>query len=87
MHCNTQFAERSALDLWDSNSGAGLQEMGFAKTVDLEDVLDRCAVTPRDLVNGLTATYPVMNHLCLSRSRRGRYLSDGNNRGRGAIDG
>jgi len=66
MHCNTQFAERSALDLWDSNSGAGLQEMGFAKTVDLQDVLDRCAVTPRDLIDGLAATYAVVDNLGLS---------------------
>jgi hypothetical protein len=40
--------------------------MGFAEAVDLEDVLDRCAVTPRDLIDGLAATYAVVDNLGLS---------------------
>jgi hypothetical protein len=40
--------------------------MGFAEAVDLENVLDRCAVTPGDLINCLTATYPVMDNLGFS---------------------
>jgi hypothetical protein len=40
--------------------------MGFAEAVDLEDVLDRCAVTPRDLVDGLATTYAVVDNLGLS---------------------
>ena len=56
--------------------------MGFAEAVDLEDVLDRCAVTPRDLIDGLAATYAVVDNLGLSCPSGGLYLSDCNNRGR-----
>jgi hypothetical protein len=56
-----------ALDFWDSKGGADLQEMGFAEAVDLENVLDRCAITAGYLIDGLAATYAVVDNLGLSR--------------------
>ena len=71
-----------ASDFWDSKGGAHFQEMGFAEAVDLEDVLDRCAVTAGYLIDGFAATYAVVDNLGLSCPSGCLYLSDCNNRGR-----
>jgi hypothetical protein len=40
--------------------------MGFPKAVDLQNVLYRCAITAGNLIDGLAATYPMMDNLALS---------------------
>jgi len=40
--------------------------MGFAKSIDLQNILYRCAVTASYLIDGLAATYTVMDNLGLS---------------------